>query len=1170
MNKVLRKRMTRDLRANAMRYLALLLLIVMGMYVVVSIVGASENVITGTKVKSVENKTEDGQFGVFLPLSARQEQELRATGITLEKMFSMDIQMPEDSVLRLMQNRQDIDLIDVDTGRQATAYNEVVLEKRYSEEHEIVPGDVLVIAGIPMTVVGIGSVPDYDMPTRTYSDVAVESSLFGLAFVTPEQYVQIRSASTGLTEDYCYAYRLNGKLTDEELKDKIKEQKFNYEDINDPYFQEMIAEITDLKQELRDGTTDLNDGAADLYDGAEELTDGVNDLTDGASDLRDGAADLKGGARDLNDGAGNLKNGVMEVQDALVELDSNSASLTDGSAEVKDALQKIQSGLSESGSISAEDLTKLSEASTQIKDGVTALNAGLSKVNEAVGTYSQALSAVGLTDIGAFVTKHTDAVSQLGITDTMRILYEAYQKGDNQGFSNKLTELAQSGDTEAGTLAGKVQQNTGAATEYLTNAGKMLALEKLIQVDIQYIQGSAQLISGIDAALDPQSGELMIGAVKLQAGCTEFDAKIQELVTGLSALSGGMNELKNGVNTLTGEYTKLDDGIHEYTDAVYEILDGYGELVDGAVDLYDGTDELYSGTNELYDGTVELQDGAGELQDGTRELYDGSAELKDGTDELKTKTTDVIDEYFTIDMDNLMSFIKASDNPRIAAAAGDVLMEKQLGMVAGVIVMMLFTYVISVFVIHQIQTESSVIGALYALGVRKKDLLLHYITLPTLISFTGGLIGAAFGFSRFGTTYQMEDTYAYFSVPQYDCLYPAYLIIYSIVMPPVVSALVNYFVIRKKLSRTALSLIKNEQNIQQGSGLHLKNQNFIRSFQIRQMLREARTGMTVILGMIISLIILMLGVDCYVLCDNVRKEMHRDTRYEYMYSLKYPEKTVPEGGEACYSEALSKTYLDFTLDVTILGIDDDNPYFDVETVKGKNKIITSQSVMQKYGLKTGDKLVLSDIASEMDYVFTIEGVCEYSSGLMVFMDIDSMRELFGREEDYYNVVFSDVTLPIAEGRLYSVTTREDVNRSSDVFVKMMMPTIVMLVSVAVIIFCTVMYLMMNVMVDRAGFGISLIKIFGFRNREVKKLYLNGNMYIVGAGAVIGIPISKRLADAMYPWLIANTSCGMNLRFPWYLSVGIFLGIMFVYQIINLFLVRKLNAVSPAEVLKNRE
>ena len=44
-------------------------------------------------------------------------------------------------------------------------------------------------------------------------------------------------------------------------------------------------------------------------------------------------------------------------------------------------------------------------------------------------------------------------------------------------------------------------------------------------------------------------------------------------------------------------------------------------------------------------------------------------------------------------------------------------MNRSVGLLAGVILMILFTYVLSVFVIHQIQNESSVIGALYSLAL---------------------------------------------------------------------------------------------------------------------------------------------------------------------------------------------------------------------------------------------------------------------------------------------------------------------------------------------------------------------------------------------------------------------------------------------------------------------
>ena len=57
------------------------------------------------------------------------------------------------------------------------------------------------------------------------------------------------------------------------------------------------------------------------------------------------------------------------------------------------------------------------------------------------------------------------------------------------------------------------------------------------------------------------------------------------------------------------------------------------------------------------------------------------------------------------------------------------------------------------------------IGALYALGVKRKDLMKHYILLPTLISLIGGAIGTALAYTRIGVWYQMQDAYNYYSLP---------------------------------------------------------------------------------------------------------------------------------------------------------------------------------------------------------------------------------------------------------------------------------------------------------------------------------------------------------------------------------------------------------------------
>lgn len=75
MNRVLRKRLRRELKTNFARYLALVLLIVMGMYIIVSVVASADTIIDGTAEHGKQNKVEDGQFGVLFLLQTSRKRK---------------------------------------------------------------------------------------------------------------------------------------------------------------------------------------------------------------------------------------------------------------------------------------------------------------------------------------------------------------------------------------------------------------------------------------------------------------------------------------------------------------------------------------------------------------------------------------------------------------------------------------------------------------------------------------------------------------------------------------------------------------------------------------------------------------------------------------------------------------------------------------------------------------------------------------------------------------------------------------------------------------------------------------------------------------------------------------------------------------------------------------
>lgn len=840
MQKVLRKRILRDFKTNIVRYLALGFLIILSMYLVVSMLAAAETIIRGSQKSDKESNVEDGEFSLFVPMKDYEWEKLEDKGITLEKMFFMDYSVEDDITLRVFQNREQINRMILKEGSLAEKEDEVVLERRYAEIHDIQLGDSVEIGGREFTVTGIGTVPDYDSMLKSLGDTSCDSQHFGLAFVTADTYTAMqKEGKAAKSEEYYYAYLLNDKMTNDELKEELKNLEFSSDDVNDKYFQEYWDRTLGREDELRDG---------------------INDLLDGAEELRDGLQELK-----------------------------------------------------------------------------------------------------------------------------------------------------------------------------------------------------------------------------------------------------------------------------------------------------------------------EYADGGDEYADGVQESADGAEEVRDGVQELKDDTDEIIDEIFDSDAGNLLAFIKAKDNVRIQAASGDQELYRSVGTIAGCIILVLISYVLSVFVVHSIDRESSVIGALYALGVKKKDLMKHYVTLPTIIAAVSGIIGTAIAYSNAGVRVQMQDCYNYYSLPNLDVIVMPYLIVYGIIVPPVICWAVTSLVINKRLSRQVLMLIKNEQKVSKGKDIKLKNMKFMRLFKLRQILRERRTAFTVVFGMFVSLLIGVMSLEIFVYCNNVRIQYPEDTKYEYMYTYKYPSENPPQGGYEAYAKTLKKEIYGYNFDVTLLGITEDNPFFDTDLADSSSQVTISSSISYKYGLQVGDVITLKDEENDKFYAFEISDITQYAPGFMVFMPYDKALELFGEQDDYYNVVFADHELDIEPGRLYSTTTKADVEKAAGIFVNQMKSMILTLGSVSALIFAIVLYLMMKVMIDRSAFSIALIKIFGYRQKELKKMYLDGNFYVVAIGALISVPLAKLIMDAVYePAFVSNVACGIDKAFPIWVYIVVYAVIFILYFIINHLLVRRIKQMLPAEVLKNRE
>ena len=1125
MQRILSKRVLRDIRENLLRYLALFFLVALVMYMVVAIVGAAETIMQGTKESGRLHHREDGQFGVFVPLTDGEFAQITEKGVTLQRDFSMDFHLGQ-STLRVYQARENVDLFVPSQGSEVPAQGEILLEQHYAEKHELGLGDSLTVGGRDFIVTGIGSTPDYDAAYEKTSDTTVDSNLFGVGFVTAEDYEALKAGGESFrTEDYTYTYLLNDAMTDQELKELLQSFELDRSKVTDTYFLEMLADAEETKNDIQDGIRELLDGVNELADGVDELAEHNAELTDAADTLFDAMLEQ------VND---SLKDAGVEVtltssnyEQQLNTMIANPHAYT---ASMRQDLQDIKKSLDEL---------------QEYKDGIQAYTDGVNAASDGSGKL-----VVGMGQI----TANSDALNQGADAIFNAILGMVNEQLQAQFRTSGFTFLGLTADGYGKELDQMAAMFTQMGASQV--AAQLSAVKSQLDTVAQFRDGVKAYTKGV--------GEASIGNQQLFGGLSTLYTASEVVVDGTDAVVDALIDMVEA--QLKESDITVDLTADNYKEEL-ERLTAEGSSVDAKLkdSLKDAKDTL-ADLEDFREGIIDYTDAVDEIADGSRELRDGVQELQDETD-------DMIEEYFTFDIDNLTQFLIAADNPRIDAAAGDVVINRFAGILSGIILMVLFTYVISVFVIHNIEKESSVIGALYALGVTRGQLLFHYLLNPMLISFLGGAVGCILGFSEYGTGWQMGDSTAYYSLPPMRIVTPGYLLFYSLIMPPVTAAVVNYLVINKKLKCTALSLLRNEQTAGKAGriqNMNLGNMKFLLRFQIRQMLREIRSAFAVVIGMFICLLILMLSIDCAVLCINFGNACLEETKYAYMYTYKYPTEDVPEGGTPAYVENLKKESYGYNLDVTVLGIDDDNPYFPIATADKKNEIVISSAAAQKFGVKVGDKLVLSDEVNERDYAFTVKNIVHFTSGVYVFLDRDVMQELFDQEDDYYNVVFADHALDIDNGRLYATVSKDNVAESSQIFTDMMGPMVVMLVAISALIFMIVMYLMMKVMIDRSAFSISLMKVFGYRRREIRRLYLDGNFYVILLGAVICVPLAKWSMDLVYPYCIANVAIGMDLKFTPQIYIMIYGGILLCYMVINFLLVGRLNKLVPAEVLKNRE
>ncbi len=585
-------------------------------------------------------------------------------------------------------------------------------------------------------------------------------------------------------------------------------------------------------------------------------------------------------------------------------------------------------------------------------------------------------------------------------------------------------------------------------------------------------------------------------------------------------------------------------------------------------------------------GNQDISDAIGDMTGDCGDFYTASTELANSSKELSDSFNKYIDDYMNFKYSNVNSFITRTNNSRIISILNGANTMMSLSYVIGIILFILVAYIISVFIIQDINTESKIIGTLLASGYNKQELIRHYIKIPLLLALIGEGIGLYIGLQI--QLQIIAGDLETFSVGNVHRVLSTDIIVAGVILPILITFIVNVLTLNKRLSATPLNLLNDVKSNVKEHNVNIRCRNFTLLFGIKNVISEIRTTCIMIGGLFIAVFLVVFSMVLYSSISNIGVDIDKEVQYNYMYTLKYPSSTRPENAEALYVKSLASysKYLGQDVTVNIMGIPEDTKYFNFQIPYSTKygEIYISDVAAEKLDLKVGNDLVLSDQNSGDKYGFKIVGIVPYANGLTAFMNIDTLRELMGVEkkdatvngkakkeiDKYYNVLLSNETLNIELGRIAAITTKEDMIILANTFMLLNAGMMILCVLVAVVVFVITTYILLKMNIDKSKNNISLLKIFGYNNNEISRMYLDGNYMVIIINIVIGIPLAKFIINKWFPSAVANITMRTRLDVNISLYIYAIIGMITVFVLILTVLKRKVNKVQLTEVLKNRD
>jgi putative ABC transport system permease protein len=525
---------------------------------------------------------------------------------------------------------------------------------------------------------------------------------------------------------------------------------------------------------------------------------------------------------------------------------------------------------------------------------------------------------------------------------------------------------------------------------------------------------------------------------------------------------------------------------------------------------------------------------------------------------------------------SLSEWMDASTNKRIRMPWATISGMQAMSVPVPTAMFLLSCLIVGLMIRRIVRSESVIIGILHAQGYRRKELVRHYLSIPVLISAAAGVSGVLLALPLIAPSVKVMAT-LYYTVP-YENIAISFLdIALGILMPVSFLGIACLLVIRQELNKPPAELMKGSREKAKANiferVLKLESLPFDLKFKVREQLRSVSRLLFLLFGVMAASFIMLIG---FAINHSMNVVFSGESDAEFNYSWEYAFKELQQGEPSpgavpfnairCYPAGRE------TVEFYLSGIITDVPYVsDLLDAKGnelpKGQVNITSLLANRLRIGVGDELTVVNRLDGKEYSLVIDGIVQTYSGQFVYMPLSGFNKMLGMPEGSYSGVFSEETQNYDPAVLSGAKDLRNVTNTMDELMMPMMTVIIGLAVLGALIGAIIIFLVISLTIEESRSSISLLKIFGYRSKEVKKLMLGSSRPIVIIGFLLSIPVMLASMNAMYAYLGEM----INIALPILLSPGYvvisFVLIYGVFELSKLLCARKLAAITMSEALK---